>query len=69
MVTITARLNSLVKPAISSISHPAQAGTTRDPPVEHPGIEAHSSTALQTQKQNQNGIKITSEVDWWIQAK
>ena len=34
-----------------------------------PGIETHSSTAPQTQKQNQTGIKITSEVDRWIQVQ
>ena len=37
--------------------------------MEHHGIEAHSSTAPQTQKQNQTETKIPSTADRWIQAK
>ena len=37
--------------------------------MEHHGIEAHSSTAPQTQKQNQTEIKNSPDVDRWIQAK
>ena len=36
--------------------------------MEHHGIEAHSSTAPQTQKQNQTEIKIPSTADRWIQV-
>ena len=37
--------------------------------MERHGIEAHSSAAPQTQKQNQTEIKIPSAADRWIQAK
>ena len=46
------------------VSH-CQAFALTGTPVEHQGIEAHTSTAPQTQKQNQNGITITSEADRW----
>ena len=36
--------------------------------MEHHGIEAHSCTAPETQKQNQTEIKTASAVDRWIET-